>query len=68
MSKPTQIHIVGVSPRTGTTLMAEAMATCFGIQYANRERRVFSAPPLRIRCLSEQGARGHHDCGANSSH
>jgi hypothetical protein len=45
MSKPTQIHIVGVSPRTGTTLMAEAMATCFGIQYANRERRVFSAPP-----------------------
>lgn len=46
MAKPTRLHIVGVSPRTGTTLMAEAMATCFCIDaYAHRERRVFSAPP-----------------------
>ena len=41
-----RIHVVGVSPRTGTTLMAEAISTCCNIEaYSRRERRVFSAPP-----------------------
>lgn len=40
-----QIHIVGLSPRTGTTLMAEAMKTCFEIDcYASHEKRLFSRP------------------------
>lgn len=38
-----RIHIVGVSPRTGTTLMAEAMKTCFHIDcYTQHEDRLFS--------------------------
>lgn len=41
-----RIHVVGVSPRTGTTLMAEAISTCCNIgAYSRRERRVFSEPP-----------------------
>lgn len=42
-----QIHIVGVSPRTGTTLMAEAIKTCFKIDYCtSHEDRLFSRPPF----------------------
>jgi hypothetical protein len=40
-----RIHIVGVSPRTGTTLMAEAMKTCFAIDcYGSHEIRLVSRP------------------------
>lgn len=40
-----RIHIVGLSPRTGTTLMTEAMKTCFSIDcYASHEKRLFSRP------------------------
>lgn len=41
-----RIHIVGVSPRTGTTLMAEAMKTCFSIDYCTKhEDRLFTRAP-----------------------
>lgn len=43
-----QIHIVGVSPRSGTTLLAEAMKTCFAIDYCTpHEDRLFTRPPFR---------------------
>lgn len=43
-----QIHIVGVSPRTGTTLMAEAIKTCFTIDYCTpHEERLFTRPPFK---------------------
>jgi len=43
-----QIHIVGVSPRTGTTLMAEAIKTCFRIDYyTTHEDRLFTRAPGR---------------------
>lgn len=43
-----QIHIVGVSPRSGTTLLAEAMKTCFNIDYCTpHEDRLFTRPPFR---------------------
>lgn len=41
-----RIHIVGVSPRTGTTLMAEAIKTCYHIDYhTTHEDRLFSRAP-----------------------
>lgn len=43
-----QIHIVGVSPRSGTTLLAEAMKTCFKIDYCTpHEDRLFTRPPFK---------------------
>ena len=40
------IHVVGSGPRTGTTLMVEAMIACFRVdQYTDHEDRVFVAPP-----------------------
>jgi len=41
-----RIHIVGASPRSGTTLIAEAMVACFDIDlYCDHEARIFSPPP-----------------------
>ncbi|MDX1586930.1 MAG: hypothetical protein R3222_09305 [Balneolaceae bacterium] len=41
-----RIHVVGVSPRTGTTLMAEAMAACFDIDFStHHEDRLFRRAP-----------------------
>ncbi|MGM0545471.1 MAG: sulfotransferase [Bacteroidota bacterium] len=41
-----RIHIVGVSPRTGTTLLAEACKTCFDIDYSSdHEDRLFTRAP-----------------------
>lgn len=41
-----RIHIVGVSPRTGTTLLAEAMKHCFEIDYAtNHEDELYTRAP-----------------------
>ncbi|NGP78028.1 sulfotransferase domain-containing protein [Balneolaceae bacterium YR4-1] len=41
-----RIHIVGVSPRTGTTLMAEAMDACFNIDYStDHEDSLFRRAP-----------------------
>ena len=41
-----RIHIVGASPRTGTTLMAEAMIACFNIDlYIDHENRISAKPP-----------------------
>jgi hypothetical protein len=41
-----RIHIVGCGPRTGTTLMAEAMIACFEIDhYTKHEDRIFAPPP-----------------------
>lgn len=41
----TRIHIVGVASRTGTTLMAELMHTCFRIDgYAEHELSIFRRP------------------------
>jgi hypothetical protein len=40
-----QIHIVGISARTGTTLMAEAMKACFDIDsFQEHEDRLFFRP------------------------
>lgn len=41
-----RIHVVGVSPRTGTTLMIEALRACFSIDYcSSHEDRLFTRPP-----------------------
>lgn len=41
-----RIHIVGASPRTGTTLLAEAMRNCFDIDYATpHEDKLFTRAP-----------------------
>lgn len=41
-----RIHIVGVSPRTGTTLLAEAIKNCFKIDYATEhEDELYSRAP-----------------------
>jgi len=41
-----RIHIVGVSPRSGTTLLAEAMKHCFEIEYAtDHEDELYSRAP-----------------------
>ena len=41
-----RIHIVGASPRSGTTLLAEAMVACFDIDlYFEHEARIFARPP-----------------------
>lgn len=43
-----QIHIVGCSPRSGTTLMAEMMGNCFDIDIKTEgEQRITIAPPHR---------------------
>lgn len=40
-----RIHIVGTGPRTGTTLMAEAMVACFDIDiHTEHEDRIFIQP------------------------
>lgn len=41
-----RIHVVGVSPRTGTTLMVEAIKTCFDIDHCSKhEDRLFTRAP-----------------------
>lgn len=41
-----RIHIVGVSPRTGTTLLAEAMKCCFDIEYCtDHEDELYTRAP-----------------------
>jgi len=41
-----RIHIAGASPRTGTTLLAEAMVACFDIElYSEHEARIFASAP-----------------------
>lgn len=41
-----RLHIVGAGPRTGTTLMAEAMIACFEIDvYTDHEDRIYAQPP-----------------------
>lgn len=41
-----RIHIAGASPRTGTTLLAEAMVACFDIDlHVAHEARIFARPP-----------------------
>lgn len=41
-----RIHIVGVSPRSGTTLLAEAIDTCFNIDYSTKhEDELFTRAP-----------------------
>lgn len=41
-----RIHIVGVSPRSGTTLLAEAMKHCFKIDYAtDHEDELYTRAP-----------------------
>jgi len=41
-----RIHIVGVSPRTGTTLMTEAIKTCFNVDYyTDHEDQLFTRAP-----------------------
>jgi len=41
-----RIHVVGVSPRTGTTLMTEALKTCFEIDYStDHEDHLYTRAP-----------------------
>lgn len=41
-----RIHIVGCSPRSGTTLLTEAMISCFEIDlYEKHETSIFQQPP-----------------------
>lgn len=41
-----RIHVVGVSPRTGTTLMTEALKTCFSIDYStDHEDHLYTRAP-----------------------
>lgn len=41
-----RIHIVGCGPRSGTTLIFEAIAACFEIDlYGNHEERIYRWPP-----------------------
>ena len=43
------IHIVGTGPRTGTTLMTEAMIACFRIDaHADHEARIFTKPAATL--------------------
>ena len=43
-----RIHIVGVSPRSGTTLLAEAMKHCFKIDYAtDHEDELYTRAPVQ---------------------
>lgn len=37
-----RVHIVGISPRTGTTLLAESMAVCFEIDHCEEHERGFN--------------------------
>ncbi len=46
MSNQTRIHIVGSGPRTGTTLLAEVMVTCFDIpHYCEHEASLLTRHP-----------------------
>lgn len=47
-----RIHIVGSGPRTGTTLLAEAMAACFRIDHAcEHEASIDTKEPLTGNCM-----------------
>lgn len=47
-----QVHVVGVSPRTGTTLMAELMSHCFDFDgYADHELSFYFQPVERVQKL-----------------
>lgn len=53
-----RIHIVGMSPRTGTTLMMELMASCFEFEaYADHEMSILYAPitPVKTFCSKHPG-------------
>ena len=48
MASLKHIHIIGSSPRSGTTLLAEAMATCFDIDaHCPHEESIATPPPIR---------------------
>lgn len=43
-----RIHIIGSSPRSGTTLLAEAMHTCFAVDaHCPHEASIAEPPPIR---------------------
>jgi len=45
MRKMKRIHVVSTGPRTGTTLMAELIYSCFDVdQYCEHEARIFKEP------------------------
>jgi hypothetical protein len=53
-----RIHIVGVSPRTGTTLLAEAIVACYEIDlYAEHELRLIVPPESRARVFLTKAPR-----------
>jgi len=42
-----RIHIIGSGPRTGTTLLAEVMISCFEIdKYSDHEARIYADEPI----------------------
>jgi hypothetical protein len=47
-----RIHIIGSGPRTGTTLLAEAMVACFRIDHAcEHEAHICAPEPLHGNCM-----------------
>lgn len=46
MARPPRIHVVGSSPRSGTTLLFELLCACFDIEkFGDHEVSLFEAPP-----------------------
>lgn len=48
-----RVHIVGISPRAGTTLLAELMVSCFKIEgFSEHETSIFEMPdrPYQVYC------------------
>lgn len=65
MSEGRHIHIVGCSPRSGTTLMQEMMVTCFAIDdYCEHERSIFKSPvsPSGVLCTKHPREVMYMDC------
>lgn len=53
-----RIHIAGASPRTGTTLLAEAMIACFDIDlFCDHEARIFTPAPRQGRIFLTRAPR-----------
>lgn len=53
-----QIHIIGLSPRTGTTLLMELIVSCFEMDgWADHELNYFLAPepPVERYCSKATG-------------
>ena len=61
----TRVHIVGISPRTGTTLMAELMISCFRFDgWSAHEMRLRDVPDPPVDLLCTKKPSDIHDAAA----